>query len=147
MGEFYFVGNYLCGQGPPNHQPIPGGLKLGTTGGKYWAPTDQEMPRRRPSPPNLRSREPSPPGTGTERLKCFGSGSLFNLRLRIKVRAEKETLNRLARPLRLQGRKPDQDLRHTADLLTTEWTLDPSSPSPRMGIFSILSNERGANGE
>ena len=95
VGEFYFVGNVLCGQWPPNHQPIPGGLELGTMRENTGHPQTKKCPggaQANPEilPQTLCSREWSPPGKGTERLKCFGSGTLSNLRLRKRVRAKRD---------------------------------------------------------
>lgn len=127
-------------------------LRTGNHGGKYWAPTDQEMPRRGTNQPGDPAPHPAVQGAPStwerNREKCFVSGTLCHLRLENKGQGKKRHQTNWPGPFLDGGR--NQAKTHTTQLrLTAQWVLGPSSPSPGPGAgsFSILSNEHRVDSE
>lgn len=93
--------------------------------------------------PKPRTPGRDPLGKGTERLKCFVSGTLSYLQLRTEVRTKGGPGHHLASPFLLQ-RTPGP--RAVITKLIYSWETRywiPVLPSPRTGLFKIFSNYMG----
>lgn len=80
---------------------------------------------------------------GTERLRCFASGTLSNPPPERRDQSKKRHRDHLTSPSQYGGGNQQRDLYHAAHLLIPQQVLDPSCRSRGAGFFNTLSTGHG----